>query len=93
MFNDDIFIQDQLNKTLTGHGKGVRSVSFSNQGLLASGSWDNSVKIWNVTTGESIKELSGPRSYAMSFSFSSQDMLQVRLKVKILHKEFYKFDY
>jgi len=75
MFNDDIFIQDQLNKTLTGHGKGVRSVSFSNQGLLASGSWDRTVKIWNVTTGECIKTLSGHERGVESVSFNSQGLL------------------
>jgi len=62
-------------KTLSGHGSGVNSVSFSRQGLLASGSWDNSVKIWNVVTGECIKTLSGHGGWVRSVSFSSQGLL------------------
>jgi len=32
-------------RTLNGHGGGVNSVSFDGEGLLASGSWDNTGSI------------------------------------------------
>jgi WD40 repeat protein len=39
-------------KTLSGHSKNVESVSFSPDGsLLASGSRDEAVKLWQVSTG------------------------------------------
>jgi len=39
-------------KTLSGHGSVVTSVSFNSQSMLASGSGNDTVKIWDVTTGQ-----------------------------------------
>ncbi|HEY9621736.1 MAG TPA: TIR domain-containing protein [Crinalium sp.] len=57
--------------TLSGHQFSVSSVSFSPDGkTLASGSWDNSIKLWNVETGELIRTLPGHQSSVRSVSFS-----------------------
>ena len=43
-----------------GHGSIVGSVCFSPDGkTLASGSWDNTIKLWNVETGELVRTLTG----------------------------------
>ena len=49
----------------------VLSVSFSPDGsTLASGSWDNTVRLWAVATGEAIATLEGHTSWVHSVSFS-----------------------
>ena len=51
-------------KILQGHGKEVVSVIFSPDGkLLASGSKDGTIKIWDIDTGECLNTLSSPRPY------------------------------
>ena len=50
---------------------GVSSVSFSPDGsTLASGSWDGTVQLWDVVTGEPIATLGGRESSGSSVSFS-----------------------
>ncbi len=45
---------------LLGHGSPVYSVSISNDGkTIVSGSWDNTIKVWNRETGELIRTLTG----------------------------------
>jgi WD40 repeat protein len=49
-----------LDKTLTGHSDMVTSVVYSPDGrYLASGSWDNTIKIWEVATGKELRTLTG----------------------------------
>ncbi|NCS50466.1 MAG: protein kinase [Microcystis aeruginosa BK11-02] len=49
-----------LDKTLTGHSYSVYSVVYSPDGrYLASGSWDNTIKIWEVATGKQLRTLTG----------------------------------
>ena len=58
-------------KTLTGHTKGVLSVSFSPDGkMLTSGSRDETVRLWDAETGEALNLLTGHTSWVGSVSFS-----------------------
>jgi len=56
---------------LGGHNTPVVSVSFSPDGeTLASGSYDNTIKLWNVESGKEIRTLMGHSNYVYSVSFS-----------------------
>lgn len=55
----------------TGHPSSIYSIAFSPDGkTLASGSWDLTIKLWNVETGQLIKTLSG-HIIVGSLAFSS----------------------
>ena len=42
--------------TLTGHSAPVASVAYSPDGKhIISGSWDNTVKVWNAATGKEVR--------------------------------------
>ncbi len=46
--------------TVAGHFDGVRTVAIlPDSELLASGSWDKNVRLWNVTTAASCETLAG----------------------------------
>ncbi len=51
------------------------SVSFDNNGLFASGSSDYTIKLWNVTTGDCLKTLTGHKDSVNSVSFNHQGLL------------------
>ncbi|MCA2659803.1 MAG: serine/threonine protein kinase [Microcystis sp. M049S2] len=60
-----------LDKTLTGHSDSVLSVVYSpDGGYLASGSWDNTTKIWEVATGKELRTLTGHSIGVMSVVYS-----------------------
>jgi WD40 repeat protein len=58
-------------QTLTGHSGEVYSVAISLDGkTLASGSFDRTIKIWNLVTGEKIRTLSGHSEAVQSVAIS-----------------------
>ncbi|KAL4744666.1 WD40-repeat-containing domain protein [Aspergillus terricola var. indicus] len=60
-----------LHQMLEGHSKTVFSISWSPDGsLLASGSFDNTVRIWDPATGQCTLTLQGHSKYVWSISWS-----------------------
>ncbi|CAI7611957.1 unnamed protein product [Penicillium viridicatum] len=60
-----------LQQTLEGHSTSVRCVSFSPDGrIIASGSFDATIKLWNPTTGSLQHTLEGHLRCVRSVSFS-----------------------
>jgi hypothetical protein len=58
-------------QTLEGHQSMVSGVSISGDGqLIVSGSWDKTVKVWSMATGECLWTLEGHHSYVTSVSIS-----------------------
>jgi WD40 repeat protein len=54
------------------------AVSFSKDNkFVVSGSWDNTLKLWNVQTGECIRTFNGHTGDVRSVSFSIEDKFVV----------------
>jgi len=63
-------------RTLEGHSGKVYSVAIFPDGtLLASGSADNTVRLWNVTTGAEVRRLAGHTNSVYSVAFSPDGTL------------------
>jgi WD40 repeat protein len=61
-----------LDRTLKGHSGWVTGVAFSSDNRrLASGSWDETVKVWDVPTGQQLSALSGKVKEVQALAFSS----------------------
>jgi energy-coupling factor transporter ATP-binding protein EcfA2 len=66
-----LLVQGRERNRLEGHSKSVNSVSFSPDGkTLASGSYDKTIKVWNLETGKEIRTLNGHSNTVNSVSFS-----------------------
>ena len=53
-------------RTLTGHQSPVNSVSFSPDGkTIASGSYDKSIKLWNVADGQLLAHPDGASEFCL----------------------------
>ncbi|KAI9888211.1 MAG: hypothetical protein M1814_001089 [Vezdaea aestivalis] len=62
-------------QSLEGHVKEVRSLVFSPNGsLLASGSNDDTIRLWDVQTGREIQKIEGPYDFD-NLVFSSDELL------------------
>ena len=55
--------------TLKGHTADITALSFSPDGILASASADNTIKLWNVISGARIRTLTGHRDRVTALSF------------------------
>jgi uncharacterized protein with WD repeat len=60
-----------LDRTLRGHSSWVTGVAFSSDGQrLASGSWDQTVRLWNVPTGQQLSTVGSKMKEVQALAFS-----------------------
>ncbi|MCT7994495.1 serine/threonine-protein kinase [Laspinema olomoucense] len=61
-----------LERTLIGHQDGVWSVALSPRGhILVTGSWDKTIKVWNVATGQLLRTLMGHQEAVWSVAVTA----------------------
>jgi WD40 repeat protein len=70
-------INPQLDRTLSGHTWAVNAVAFSADGnLLATGSSDNTIRLWETNTGQLLHQLDKHSWSVVALAFSSQPLDQ-----------------
>jgi WD40 repeat protein len=79
----------ELQQTLKGHSESVYSVAFSPDGrIVASGSHDNTIRLWDIATGELQHTLAGhllKASSAFDTYFTSNNWIVERAGREILN--------
>jgi WD40 repeat protein len=60
---------------LKGHKGQVWTLAFDVDNVLASGSLDATIKLWNITTGQEVGALLGHLNCVWSVAFDSDEML------------------
>lgn len=55
---------------LTGHGARVVAVAANGDGRLVSGSWDNTLRLWDVATGRTLRAFEGHAGGVLGVAFS-----------------------
>jgi COMPASS component SWD3 len=71
-------ITDALIDTFTGHANSINCLAISPNGeMLASGSEDNTIRLWNLETGECLATLSGHEAGVKSVAITSDGQLLV----------------
>ena len=68
----------QCQSTLKGHAEAVESIAISSDGqTLVSGSWDKTIKIWNLTTSQLMRTLEGHKSSLTCVALSQDGQILV----------------
>jgi len=68
------FVQDHVRMVLRGHGEGITALAVnSNATLLATGSGDNTARVWDIKTGKSLVELGGHDKWLTSIDLVLTD--------------------
>ncbi|PCI36007.1 MAG: hypothetical protein COB50_05195 [Thiotrichales bacterium] len=62
-------------KTLSGHSDSVRSLVALDNGMLASGSNDGTIKLWEISSGKCLRTLTGHSNYVESLVALDNGML------------------
>ncbi len=65
----------QYLRTIYGHTDRVKSVAFSKEGLLASGSRDRKTKIWDINTGSCLRTISGHSQSVECVAFNRDTLM------------------
>ena len=74
VYNKDM----ELVRKLSGHRGGVTSVAFRpNEHQVASGSWDNSVILWDAVTGKQISAVKKLSAESYALKFINHDLLAI----------------
>lgn len=61
-------------KRLTGHGHFVSDVAISSDGMFAlSGSWDSTLRLWDLSTGATTRRFLGHKKDVLSVAFSADN--------------------